>query len=151
MVGQQTFGGPDGAHRGRRNLWQSVKRGWSGRCPSCGEGRLFHAFLKPVDVCGHCREEMHHQRADDFPPYLVIFVVGHVVVSAYLIAEQIVTLNSWQHLAIWTPMTVLMALVMIQPTKGAVIGMQWANYMHGFGGEETGADCTAEIVEQASE
>jgi len=135
MAIRKTFDGSVSPHRVRRNLWSAVKRGWFGRCPNCGEGRLFRAFLKPVDSCSHCHEEMHHQRADDFPPYLVIFVVGHIVVGGYLMAERMVTLNSWQHLAIWAPMTVLMAIVMMQPTKGAVIGMQWANYMHGFGGE----------------
>jgi hypothetical protein len=24
----------------------------------------------------------------------------------------------------------------MQPLKGAVIGFQWANYMHGFGGDD---------------
>lgn len=127
-----------------RDVWGAIKRGWLGRCPHCGEGRLFRAFLKPVDHCSTCNENLQHQRADDLPPYLVIFVVGHVMVGAYLMAERLVTLNSWQHLAIWTPMTIIMALAMMQPTKGAVIGLQWANYMHGFGGQ----DGEAEILQK---
>jgi uncharacterized protein (DUF983 family) len=79
---------------------------------------------------------MHHQRADDLPPYLVIFVVGHIMVGGYLLAEQYLTLNSWQYLAILVPITLVMALALMQPVKGAVIGLQWANRMHGFGGEE---------------
>ena len=130
--------------RGERNVWTAIKRGWSGRCPHCGEGHLFERFLKPVDNCKSCGEEMHHQRADDLPPYLVIFVVGHVVVGAYLIAERMVSLNSWQHLAIWAPMTILVAIAMMQPTKGAVIGLQWANFMHGFGGQRSEAETVAD-------
>ena len=42
----------------------------------------------------------------------------------------------WQHLAVWVPLTLIMALGLLQPIKGAVIGLQWANYMHGFGGED---------------
>lgn len=126
--------------RAPRDVWGAIKRGWLGQCPHCGEGRLFRAFLKPVDHCKSCNENLQHQRADDLPPYLVIFVVGHVMVGAYLLAERMVTLNSWQHLAIWTPMTIVMALAMMQPTKGAVIGLQWANYMHGFGGQEGEAE-----------
>ena len=86
---------------------------------------------------------MHHHRADDLPPYLVIFIVGHVVVAGYMIAEPFLDWNSWQHLAMWIPITLVMALAMIQPVKGAVIGLQWANYMHGFGGEE---DDEAEVA-----
>ena len=57
------------------------------RCPNCGTGRLFGRFLKVVDHCPECGEELFHQRADDFPPYLVIFAVGHVVVTAVLAVE----------------------------------------------------------------
>ena len=39
----------------------------------------------------------------------------------------------WVHLAIWVPLTIILALVLLQPFKGAVIGLQWANRMHGFG------------------
>jgi uncharacterized protein (DUF983 family) len=140
MATTEVFEGHSKTTRAKRDVWGAIKRGWSGRCPHCGNGRLFRSFLKPVDNCGSCGEDMHHQRADDLPPYLVVFVVGHVVVGGYLLAERVVTLNSWQHLAIWTPMMIIMALAMMQPTKGAVIGLQWANHMHGFGGQEGEAE-----------
>ncbi len=49
----------------------------AGRCPACGEGRLFRAFVKVADRCNACGEDLHHHRADDFPAYLTIFMVGH--------------------------------------------------------------------------
>ena len=116
-----------------RNLWQALTRGWRGRCPECGEGKLFGVYLKPVHSCRNCGSEMHHHRADDLPPYLVIFVVGHVVVAGYMMVESYLLWNSWQHLALWVPITTVLALAMIQPVKGAVVGLQWANRMHGFG------------------
>ncbi len=140
MTGSEATHSHAASRRPQRNVWNAIKRGWSGRCPHCGDGRLFRSFLKPVETCSSCNEEMHHQRADDLPPYLVIFVVGHIVVGAYLLAESVMVLNSWQHLAIWAPITLLMTLIMMQPTKGAVIGLQWANYMHGFGGQEGEAE-----------
>ena len=59
---------------------QALWRGFRGRCPACGEGRMFRAFLKVADECPHCGEELHHHRADDFPAYLVIVIVGHILV-----------------------------------------------------------------------
>ncbi len=59
---------------------QAVWRGFRGRCPACGEGRVFRAFLKVNDACPRCGEELHHHRADDFPAYLVIAIVGHILV-----------------------------------------------------------------------
>lgn len=129
----QVFGGRgDG---GERSLARSVGRGFLCRCPHCGEGRLFRAFLKVADGCDRCGEDFHHHRADDLPAYLVIFIVGHIVVAAFMGAEVMFALTTWQHLAIWTPITLLATVGLLQPVKGAVVGLQWALRMHGFGGE----------------
>jgi hypothetical protein len=37
-------------------------------------------------------------------------------------------------MAIWPALTVLLSLLLMQPVKGGVIGLQWALRMHGFGG-----------------
>tara|TARA_R110002020_G_scaffold3124_6_gene14352 strand:- start:1769 stop:2221 length:453 start_codon:yes stop_codon:yes gene_type:complete len=123
------------AQDGPRETARAVKRGLLGRCPNCGEGRLFRAFLKPVDACATCGEEIHHHRADDFPPYLAIFIVGHIVVAGFMATDTWLVLESWQHLAIWIPVTVILTLALLPPLKGGVIGLQWALRMHGFGGE----------------
>jgi hypothetical protein len=36
------------------------------------------------------------------------------------------------HAALWLPLTVLLALVLLPPIKGALVGLQWALLMHGF-------------------
>jgi uncharacterized protein (DUF983 family) len=35
-------------------------------------------------------------------------------------------------LAIYLPFTLVASLLLLQPVKGAVVGMQWALRMHGF-------------------
>src|SRR5215510_9169722 len=55
------------------SLWRSVR----GRCPRCGRGRLFCAFIKVDDHCSVCRLDFTGHRADDLPAYLVIVIVGH--------------------------------------------------------------------------
>ncbi|ANT52121.1 hypothetical protein GCM10007880_53000 [Mesorhizobium amorphae] len=132
----QVFGGELHSGRVARPLWTAMKRGLLGRCPHCGEGKLFRGFTKSVDKCDHCGEELHHHRADDLPAYLVIVIVGHIVLGAFMGVEATSTLSTWQHIAIWVPLTILLAVVLLQPVKGAVIGLQWALYMHGFGGEK---------------
>lgn len=133
---QQIFGGESRSKRVARPVWNAMKRGALGKCPNCGEGRLFSSFLKTVRTCDYCGEEIHHHRADDLPAYLVVVVLGHVVVGAFMAVEASSSLSTWQHLAIWIPLTILSALVLIRPTKGAVVGLQWALYMHGFGGDQ---------------
>lgn len=133
---QQVFGGERQSKRPARAVWDAMLRGARGKCPHCGEGRLFNSFLKTSAKCQACGEELHHHRADDLPAYLVVVIVGHVVVGAFMAVEATSTLSTWQHLAIWIPLTILSALVLLRPVKGAVVGLQWALYMHGFGGEE---------------
>jgi uncharacterized protein (DUF983 family) len=119
-----------------RPLGRSVWRGVKCRCPNCGEGRLFRKFIKPVDNCESCGENFRPQRADDLPAYLVIMIVGHIMVGGYLGTELLFTLSSWQHLAIWVPVSVLAAFALLQPVKGGVISLQWALRMHGFSGQD---------------
>lgn len=132
---QQVFGGEHHTGRPARPLWQAMQRGALGRCPHCGKGKLFRSFVKTVDACEVCGEEIHHHRADDLPAYLVVVIVGHVIVGAFMSFEATSTLKTWQHLAIWVPLTIAMSLALLRPIKGAVVGLQWAFFMHGFGGE----------------
>jgi uncharacterized protein (DUF983 family) len=116
----------------KRNLWQAMWRGFLCRCPHCGEGRLFRAYLKPVAACPVCHEDLSHQRADDAPPYFTIVVVGHVLVPIMAAVFFATELSVMTHLMIWLPLTLVMTLALLQPIKGALIGLQWALYMHGF-------------------
>jgi uncharacterized protein (DUF983 family) len=115
-----------------RDVRQAMIRGFRGRCPRCGRGRLFRAFLKVVDHCEVCGEPLHYQRADDAPAYFVILIVGHIVVPLALAVEIVFQPPYLVHLALWLPLTIGLALGLLQPIKGAIVGFQWALYMHGF-------------------
>jgi len=117
---------------GSVSLAKAMWRGFCGRCPNCGKGRLFARFLKVADHCDTCGEELFHHRADDFPAYLVIVVVGHLVVPAILAVETAYAPPVWLQLAVWLPVTLFASLALLQPTKGAVVGLQWQVGMHGF-------------------
>jgi uncharacterized protein (DUF983 family) len=114
------------------SLAKAVLRGFAMRCPNCGRGHLFGRFLKVADTCEICGEDFTPQRADDFPAYLVIVVVGHVVVPALLAVEMAYAPPAWLQLLIWLPVTLFSALGLLQPTKGAIVGIQWQTGMHDF-------------------
>jgi uncharacterized protein (DUF983 family) len=116
----------------KRNVWTALKRGFRGRCPRCGEGKLFRAFLKVDDHCSVCGLDFTPHRADDLPAYLVIVIVGHLVVPLALVIETNYSPPVALQLAIYLPLTLVLSLLLLQPVKGAVIGMQWALRMHGF-------------------
>lgn len=118
-----------------RSVLTAILRGARGHCPNCGIGPMFTGFLTVRDACPDCGEALHHHRADDAPPYVVMFIVGHVVVGLMLFYEIVYTPPMWQHALIFLPLTIVMSLVLLQPVKGALVGLQWANRMHGFGTE----------------
>ena len=108
---------------------------------------MFRAFLKVADHCAACSEALHHHRADDAPAYFVILIVGHVVVPLALVVEVAYTPPYWLHAVLWLPLTIGLAVGLLQPVKGAIVGWQWANYMHGF---DPNAEADAETADPVS-
>ena len=92
----------------------------------------YRAFLKVDNNCSVCGLDFTHHRADDLPAYLVIIIVGHIVVPLALMIETNYSPPIALQLAIYLPLTFVASLVLLQPVKGAVVGVQWALRMHGF-------------------
>ena len=128
----------------------AVGRGAFHRCPACGRGALYRAYLKPVDACATCGEELFHQRADDAPPYVTIFVVGHLILAAVVGIDLAYAWPLWLHALVWFPLTVVLCLAMLPTAKGALIGLQWGLRMHGFGGPDDPVEPHPALVQSAS-
>ena len=109
----------------RPSFAAAIARGLRRRCPNCGQGRLFRAYLKPVEACPACREALGHIRADDAPPYFTIVVVGHVVVGLALVAEMQFRPPMWAHMTAWPALTLALTFGLLPVVKGALIGLMW--------------------------
>lgn len=116
----------------KRPLMAAMRRGAANACPACGRGKLFSGYLTTSHACSACGEEFHHHRADDAPPYFTITIVGHIIIPGLLITEMTWRPDLWIHMAIWIPLTLFLSLALMRPIKGALVGLQWAFYMHGF-------------------
>lgn len=110
----------------------AVRRGALGCCPRCGEGRVFSGFVKVAPECGACGLDLSGHRADDLPPYLVIFVVGHLIGILILETEMRLDVPLWLSLTLWPLLTLALALALMRPAKGGVVGLQYGLGMHGF-------------------
>ncbi len=115
-----------------RDVLTAMRRGFRGRCPNCGQGKLFRAFLKVADRCESCGEDLHHHRADDAPAYFNIVIVGHIVAPLVLFVETTFEPPYWVHLALWFPLIIGLSFGLMQPIKGTIVAWQWAHQMHGF-------------------
>jgi uncharacterized protein (DUF983 family) len=119
-----------------RDLKQAMLRGYAGKCPACGSGKMFPRYLKVADKCPACEEELHHHRADDAPPYFTILIASHFIIAGVMAVEDYFRPSYMVHLFIWLPLTMGMCLWMLPRVKGILVGLQWALRMHGFGGRD---------------
>jgi uncharacterized protein (DUF983 family) len=116
-----------------RPVRPALIRGWRRRCPNCGAGPMMRGFLQVRDSCPVCGEVLHHHRADDGPAYLTILIVGHLLAPILLFVYA-----TWQPDALTlavalSSLTVALSLYLLPRIKGALVGLQWAKRMHGFG------------------
>ncbi|PRH84979.1 hypothetical protein C5L14_23785 [Labrys okinawensis] len=119
----------------QRDAALAMRRGAFGRCPNCGKGKIFTSYLKVAPRCSVCGEDLSHHRADDAPPYFTMLIVGHVVVAGILTCVIETEMPLWSLGVIFGTLTVVLSLVLLPMIKGAIIGLQWANRMHGFSGK----------------
>ena len=111
-------------------MWRGLRR----RCPNCGEGVMFQGYLKVVDTCSVCEEDLHHQRADDGPAYLTILIVAHFVGFAMHLAFVHLRPDPIVLAVVLTIVCVTLSLYLLPRLKGMIVAIQWARRMHGFGG-----------------
>ncbi len=105
------------------SLLTALGRGLAGRCPACGQGRIFDGFLRVAPECEHCHAPLGLARADDAPPYFTILIVGHIVIPAMLIMQKMSDPPDWLLAVIFLPLTVVLAIGLIRPIKGATVGL----------------------------
>ena len=108
-------------------LSQVLMRGFSGKCPACGEGSLFRAYLKRRDACPCCGESFQGLDADDGPAWLTITIVGHVVIPLLYILETRATLSYPLEAAMLILVTIALVLFVLPFAKGLFIGNLWWN------------------------
>jgi uncharacterized protein (DUF983 family) len=110
----------------RRTVREGLLRGARGRCPNCGEGQLYRAYLKISPTCAICGHDNGQYPADDAPPYFTILIVGHLVVGPLLAFRFIWAWPTGVVLAILMPSLALLVVSLLPVVKGAVVGVLWA-------------------------
>ena len=103
----------------------AISTGLSGRCPRCGEGRLFSGFLKLRPDCERCGLDFNFADAGDGPAVFVILIGGAIVVAAALITEVVYQPPYWVHAMLWLPLILLVTLAPLRPIKGLMIALQY--------------------------
>ncbi|TAM99022.1 MAG: DUF983 domain-containing protein [Rhizobiaceae bacterium] len=111
-------------------IWAPVEpigAGLRGRCPRCGEGRLFSGFLTLGKRCANCKLDYSFADAGDGPAVFVILIIGFIVVGLALWMEVTYNPPLWVHFILWIPLTLVLCLVALRLMKGVLITLQYRN------------------------
>jgi len=108
-----------------QDFWLTAIRTALGRCPNCGEGRLFASYLKPVECCTACGEALGHIRADDGPAWLTILLVGHILAPFLLGVVPNLSWPDWVIMLGVITCTLVLTLSILPRAKGLFIGVIW--------------------------
>ncbi len=104
-----------------------VSTGLAGRCPRCGDGRLFKGFITIAERCDHCGLDFKFADSGDGPAIFVMLIAGFVIVGAALWLEVSYEPPIWVYIAVFLPLTLIVCLGMLRPLKGVLVALQYAN------------------------
>ena len=107
-------------------LVPSVLRGLKGRCPNCGEGKVFWKYLKVSATCPRCAHDLASYPADDGPAYLTILLMGHLVVAPMLLFPIVWRAPALYSVPIILTSLALVTLLALPRVKGGLIGLMYA-------------------------
>ncbi len=114
------------------SVWAAMKRGAAGHCPRCGGAGMFARFLKPTASCPACGQDWTLHQADDFPPYVSIFLTGHIMAPVIIALAFVTLLPVWGKMLLVAAVAAALMLALLQPAKGAIIAAQWWMGMSDF-------------------
>ena len=101
--------------------------GLAGRCPRCGEGKLFAGFIVVAPKCGACGLGFDFADSGDGPAVFVALFGGFIVLGAALWTEVMYEPPIWVHMVIFLPLTLIVCLGLLRPLKGLLIALQYRN------------------------
>lgn len=105
----------------------SIATGLRGRCPRCGEGRLFDGFLAIAPNCRSCGLDFGFADSADGPAVFVILIVGFIVAGAALLVEIAYAPPIWMHIVLWGPLVLILCLGLLRPLKGVLVALQYSH------------------------
>jgi uncharacterized protein (DUF983 family) len=106
---------------------EPIAAGLRGRCPRCGQGRLFAGFLTVAKECEVCGFDYSFADPADGPAIFVMLIIGFIVVGFALWMEVSINPPLWIHFVLWIPLTLVLCLPALRLIKGLLITLQYAN------------------------
>lgn len=101
--------------------------GLGGRCPRCGDGKLFDGFITLARHCDHCELDYKFADAGDGPAVFVTLIGGFILLGLALFVQMTYEPPVWLLMAIFFPLTLIVSIGLLRPLKGLLIALQYTN------------------------
>lgn len=95
------------------------------RCPRCGLGSIYSAYLKLGPRCTVCELDFGFADAGDGPAVFVILIAGTIIVASAVAVELKFSPPFWVHVVLWGPLTVGLCLALLPMFKALLFAMQY--------------------------
>jgi len=103
----------------------AIGAGLSGRCPRCGEGRLFQSVLNIRERCEKCGLDYRFIDTGDGPAVFGILILGFLGLGGALIATLKYDVPQWIALGAVILILPIVALGLLRFLKGLLIALQY--------------------------
>ncbi len=103
-----------------------MQRGLLGRCPHCGEGKLFVGYLTVVQKCSVCGDPLGLYRAADGPAFFTMSIIGLLLIPVLGFGFVLFRSDPLTLALVVTACILVLTLVVLRLVKGAFIGHLWA-------------------------
>ena len=110
--------------------------GLAGRCPRCGEGKLFDGFLKVAPRCSVCGLDLSKADSADGPAFFIMLLVPLLIMPVAMSVEFSYRPALWLHAVLWGPLIVGLSTALLRPLKGLMIALQFKHQASDSGTEQ---------------
>jgi uncharacterized protein (DUF983 family) len=96
-----------------------------GRCPRCGNGKLFDGYLTVAPRCAACGQDYAMFDPGDGPAVFVVLIVGTIVCGAALYVEFTFQPPYWVHAVLWLPLITALTFGLLRLMKSLLLVLQY--------------------------
>jgi len=105
----------------------AISTGVAGRCPRCGDGRMFEGFLTVAPRCDACGLDFSFADSGDGPAVFVSLIAGFIVLGLALAVDMAYEPPLWAYVVVFLPLALIVCLGLLRPLKGLLIALQYQN------------------------
>ena len=109
----------------RTSAKTAIQRAARFRCPACGKGALYRAYLKPVETCAECGAPIGKVPSEDGPPWLTVLFLGPFLVGVTFLVSRS-GLSLWLTLPVAALVVTGVVMLALPLVKAAWIAVLWS-------------------------